>query len=450
MSRDLESLVCVSLSSKRNFSASEREQASIPAEPRLRVSIFNSWISDFRTQYGSEASLVYVATCHRIEFYAYGVPPNELLGRWTELCGQGVLKAECKTGLDAFEHLLRVTSSLASEVLGETQITGQVRQAFEESKKHRWLQGPLQRVFDEVLRITKRVRSETKIGSGTVSVAHVAVDGVLDVFESLSDKPVLVVGAGSMAQQALQRLMRIGSGPITWINRSRERLTNNPLSAYCQIQEFTELPRLAWEHAIIILATSSESPLLRLDDVGEAKKRREEPWSGPRIILDLGLPRNADERLHGFENYWVRNVDEFRDLADSGGRQRREALKIAEKIVQEERRSFAKLWNHWEQGALIGELFRATDQMIEDELSQLSLEDRPKIEYLVRNVYAKMMHQLLSQLRSLNEAEARQALETLSLAWRQSETSWQRQEQHLNLQSLPQSPLLKRLKESPL
>jgi len=450
MSRELDSLVCLSLSSKSNFSASEREQASVPADPRLRASVFKTWLEDFRTLSGEEASLVYLATCHRIEFYTFGISANEVLSRWAELCGQSVLQAECKTGLDAYEHLIRVTSSLASEVLGETQITGQIRQAFDEAKSQGWLRGPLQRIFDEALRVTKRVRAETRIGTGTVSVAHVAIDGVLDVFDGLSDKRVLVVGAGSMAEQALQRLMKIGVGSVTWINRTRERILANPLSSYCQILEFSELPRLAWENAVIVLATSSESPLLRLDEVKDAKKRREEPWEGPRIIVDLGLPRNADEKLHGHENFWVRNVDEFRDIVDSGNRQRREALKVAEKIVLDERLSFANLWNHWEQGLLISELFKATNLLIEEELAQLSLEERPKIEYRVRNVYAKLMHQLLSHVRSLGEAESRQALETLNMAWGQSETSWQRQVQELdpNQQSLPLNLLLRRLKEN--
>lgn len=448
MNREMDSLVCVSLSSKSNFAASEREQASVPADPKLRNSIFRSWLADFRARSGDDVSLVYLATCHRIEFYTYGIAPEELLARWTELCGQSVLKADQMTGLDAYEHLLRVTSSLASEVLGETQITGQIRKAFEEAKTRGWLKGPLQRVFDEALRVTKRVRAETKIGTGTVSVAHVAIDGVLDVFEGLADKRVLVVGAGSMADQAIQRLMKVGAGSLTWVNRTRERLLNNPLSSYCQIVDFQELPRLAWEHAVIVLATSSESPILRLDEVRNAKKRREDPWNGPRIVLDLGLPRNADERLHGFEDFWVRNVDEFRDLVDSGSRQRREALKAAEKIIETERAAFARLWNHWEQGILIGELFKSTNIIIEEELSQLSLEDRPKIEYMVRNVYAKLMHQLLSHLRSLDETEAKQALETLNLAWGQSETSWLRQVQELDqkTQNLPLNPLLRRLK----
>jgi len=448
MSRDIDSLICLSLSSKSNFTASERERASVPADPQLRSSIFNSWLEELRSRSGPDASLVYLATCHRIEFYTFAVNGDEILARWAELCGQSVLQAERKYGLDAYEHLVRVTSSLASEVLGETQITGQIRKAFEEAKSQGWLKGPLQRIFDEALRVTKRVRAETKIGTGTVSVAHVAIDGVLDVFEGLTDKPVLVVGAGAMAEQALQRLMRIGAVGITWINRSAERLLDNPLSAYCQILNYSELPRLAWENAVIVLATSSESPILRLDEVSSAKKRRENLWQGPRIVLDLGLPRNADERLHGFENFWVRNVDEFRDLVDSGSRQRREAIKIAEKIVSEEKLNFSKLWNHWEQGLLVGELFKAMNQLIEEELSQLSVEERPKIEYMVRNVYAKLMHQLISHLRSLGEAESRQALETLNLAWGQSETSWQRQSQDLEqkLQSLPQSPFLKRLK----
>jgi glutamyl-tRNA reductase len=450
--RGIDSLLCISLSSRRGNSAHEREQSNLPVDTQLRRSILSSWIQELRGDHGAEASLVYLATCHRIEFYAFGVPSESLLSLWTELCGPSVLKAEIHKGLAAFEHLLRVNSSLASEVLGETQITGQVKKAFEEARENGWLSSPLARSFDEVLRITKRIRAETKIGTGTISVAHVAVDGLRDVFEELGTKSALIVGAGSMAEQALQRLLKFGVGHITWINRSQDKLFERALASYCSIRDFAELPTLAWEHSIIVLATSAEAPILRLDNALPAKKKAEHLCCGPRIILDLGLPRNADERLHGYEDFWVRNVDEFRDLAEKSTQQRRDSLWVAEGILKEELSNFTRLWNHWEQGALVANLYQYTKNILDRELAKLNVEEKPEIEYLVRNVYAKTMHQLLEQLRSLEETEAKLALETLNLAWRQSETSWQKQtlEQDPKQQQTPPSLKPSRQLASPL
>ena len=433
---NLDQLQCLSLSSRNNCSAAEREQASLPADAKLKSSILNSWINDFRKRFGEDVALVYVATCHRIEFYFYGVPSAELRAVWTELCGQGVLKADHLEAMTAFKHLLSVTSSLSSEVLGETQITGQVRKAFDEAKTFKWLSNPLHRTFEEVLRITKRIRHESKIGTGTISVAHVAVDGLQDVFEDLSEKPALLVGAGSMAVQALERLMKQGVQSITWINRNKTKIQNHPLSGYCEIRDFEELDSLLWEHSISVLATSSESTLVIKDRVLKAKRKSEFHQSGSRVLLDLGLPRNVDERLHGENSFLVRNVDEFRDRADNVCSQRAQGLPIAQSIIENECIRFLSSWNHWSQGALVAQLYQSAEKSsqkhLERELANLGdnlrVEEKPKIEYVVKNVYAKMMHQLLESIRTLEESEARRALEALNLAWRQTDNSWQRQE----------------------
>ncbi len=426
---ELDQLQCLSLSSRNNCSASEREQASLPNDLKLRQSILKTWIKEFRTKFGNSSSISYIATCHRIEFYSYGIPPSELKAIWAELCGQGVLKADQFEGLDAFKHLVELSSSLISEVLGETQITGQVRSSYEEAKDWELLSTPLLRCFEEALRITKRIRHESKIGSGTISVAHVAVDGLHDVFEDLSDKKALVVGAGSMALQSIERLMKLDLQSLTWINRSREKIQQHPLSGYCEIRDFEELDTLLWEHPISVLATSSESTIVIKDRVLKAKSKADDIFRGQRILLDLGLPRNVDERLHGVDTFLVRNVDEFRDRADSHSSMRTKGLPIAKQIVQAECEKFINSWNHWNQGALIAELYQSSQKTLDYELSQIELnlgvEEKTKIEYVVKNVYAKLMHHLLESIRTLDESEALRALEALNLAWRQTDSSWQ-------------------------
>ncbi|NCN41481.1 glutamyl-tRNA reductase [bacterium] len=439
---EMELLQCLSLSSREDCSASEREQASLPSDAALKRSIISAWLKELREEYGEQCGLIYLATCHRIEFYFYGFPGSELKNLWAELCGQKVLNAKHLESVDAFQHLVEVSSSLASEVLGETQITGQVKQAFENSKEAKWISSPLLRVFEEVLRVTKRIRHESKIGTGTISVAHVAVDGLNDVFADLGNKRALVVGAGSMAQQALERLMKLEVASITWVNRSKEKIQKHPLSGYCEIRDFEELEALLWEHPISVLATSSESTLVIKDRVIQQKIKADKIIAGPKVLLDLGLPRNIDERIHGIHNFLVRNVDEFRDRAENVSSQRATGLPIAQKIVEEELLTFVSNWNHWSQGALVAELFKSSQRHLDRELnnlqSNLRVDEKPKIEYVVRNVYAKMMHQLLESVRSLEESEARRALEALNLAWRQTDISWQK---HQTSPQEPKNPL---------
>lgn len=438
---NLDGLFCLSLNSTAGVPASLREDAALPSDEKLKAAVIDNWLSELREEFGPNASLVYLATCHRIEFYGYGFPTSKLKALWAELCGQRIFSAEEHNGLNAYEHLLRVTSSLASEVLGETQITGQVRRAFDESKNRTWLRGPLQRSFEEVLRVTKRIRHETKIGSGTISVAHVAVDGVEDVFTELQDKRILVVGAGQMAQQALERLMSKGAKHITWVNRSRERLLKHPLSGFCEIGDFSHLNTLVWEHSVSVFATSAQSTLLIRDKVTTRKEFADRKVDSPRVLLDLGLPRNVDERLHG-SSFLVRNVDEFRDNAESSTEKRKEALKHAEKIVVEEVRGFINTWNHWSQGQLIAELYKNSQNYLAGEVDrikeQFGVEENSKIEYVVKDVYAKMMHQLLDAIRGLDDSKAQKALEALNLAWRQTENSWQKPQKSPQLASLNQ------------
>lgn len=431
---NMDLLGSLSLCSADGHDASLREDAALPSDEKLQQTVLNSWKESLLEDFGPDASFVYLATCHRIEFYFYGVPSDAIKALWAELCGQKVLEATETKGLETYRHILEVTASLASEVLGETQITGQIKRAFESSAAHKWSKagGVLQRSFQEVLRATKRIRNETSIGTGTISVAHVAIDGLEDVFSSLEDKRALVVGAGAMAQQSIERLMKHQVKHITWINRTKERILKNPLSGFCEVRSIEDLNRLVWENSICVMATSAQSPLLIHDPVLKQAGFAKTAVSGPKILIDLGLPRNVDDRLHGKMQFLVRNVDEFRDRAEDISSSRRQALPEAKRIVNEEIKKFLSIWNHWSQGQLIAKLFESSDKFLQEELlrlqSQFGVEEKSEMEYVVRDVYSKMMHQLLTGIRSLEDSQAESALEALVLAWRNTKSSWQNQQ----------------------
>ncbi len=415
MIHNLNELLVLGLSARAGDSAAIREVASLPSENLEEV--MTGWIQRLR-EINPEAGLMYLGTCHRIEIYAFGVEPEELNRLWLNERGISVDMLRSKKGEKAYEHLLRVASSLESEVLGETQITGQVRDSAEWARKRGFIKGPLDRCLQTALKSAKKIRSSTRLGEGVVSVAHVAVDGLQEVFDTLDDKKALVIGAGSMATQAIERLQRRGLRDITWINRTTDKIKNHRLAENCTIENFSNLHELVWKHSVIVAATSSSSPIVKRDDLKKAKPRSDYRCA-PRVLLDLGLPRNIEESIHGFLGFYLRNVDEFGNRVNVATEQRKLSLRQAEGLLDTEVSEFLDLWQSWGRAPLISQLVQNLEALRKSELRNLNLENNPKIEYLTRNIYAKLLHRLIEEINSLDEENSLMVLETLVLAWRQ-------------------------------
>jgi glutamyl-tRNA reductase len=437
MTAFLDQLCCWSLSVRDGDEASLRERATLDETEQEKL--LSEWIVEARRE-NPEAGLLYLSTCHRVEIYGYGIDPKRLKAHWLEARGVDVSDPRLKQGLTAFRHLVRVTSSLESEVLGETQITGQVKEASDKARQCGFSKGPLDRCVQQALRCAKKIRSATALGEGTVSVAHVAVDGLADVFDTLESKNALVIGAGPMAQQALERLVARGLRNITWINRTASKLEAHPLATQVRIEDYARMHELVWEHAITVAATSSTAPLLTVDPLRAAEKKvaarlGRSAIPVPRVILDLGLPRNVESSVHGHDGFFVRNVDEFKDRAEKNSERRRRALEEADQILELEIDNFIKLWKSWEKGPLMAEIFRGVEALRSHELasrtSSLGLEEDVEIEYIVRNIYAKLMHRVVEEVEALEPSLAHQVLETLVRAWRQPDQWLQRNPQQL-------------------
>ena len=412
----IDSLFCWSLSARDGDPVEVREAATLPMD---------DWsASPSRLATGDGQGLLYLGTCHRVELYGFGVEPEAALEAWSGLRKGHSFQPRLTTGVEALRRLIRVTSSLESEVLGETQVTGQVKDALDRDRKLGFVKGPLDRIIQFALNVSKRVRSQTRLGEGTVSVAHVAVDGLNDVFDSLESRAALVIGAGPMAEQALIRLRRNGIGAITWVNRTRERIESHELAAHCRIEDFHKRHELMWNHSIVVAATSSAEPVLRTSQLGACRQWVKQTVHGPQVVLDLGLPRNVDESLHGFQNFYVRNVDEFSTRIRENSDRRRRELADAEKIVQESVAEFLADFDRRSKGSKIGELFRLVEQARQLDLAQNDVEKNEEIDYLTRSFSAKLLHRLVQELESLsttNETVANQVLDTLLRAWRHSD-----------------------------
>ncbi len=425
---DINHFFCYSLSAKDGHSASQREKVAI-TEDKQNI-ILAQWKQ--RLLNDPNASFFYLGTCHRIECYGFGIAPNELKQMWSIHSERAALdEAKYYCGLDAYEHLVRVSASLESEVLGETQIAGQLKDALVHAKEMGTLRGALDRLSQQALRAAKRVRRETSLGEGTVSVAHIAVDGIRDFFDNFESKKALVVGAGAMAMQALERLKKMGVERITWMNRSLEKIQHHPLATHCQIAPLEDLHRLCSEQAIIVLATASSEVLLKRCELektlAQSKLERRKKQSAPlKVVLDLGLPRNVDPEIHEFYNFYVRNVDEFSNRVEQNKSIRSTQMLKAEQIVDEEVQLFLKLWNNWSRSAPVSELYRVLEGFRVRELEHLGLDNSPEIEYVTRGLFARLLHRLLEEVEDAEDPLATEVLDTLARAWRQDQ-EWPRE-----------------------
>jgi glutamyl-tRNA reductase len=415
---EIERVLCLSFSSRRGHPAPEREQVALT--PEEVETLIAAWTNELKKlgKAHPDAGLVYLGTCHRIEFFSYGINSEDLMALWSQSKGTTVFKAEVFVGIDAIEHWMRVGSSMESEVLGETQVSGQLKDAIETGRRFNQLGSVLDRCSQSIIKSTKKIRAGSKIGEGTVSVAHVAVDGLLDVFESVDRKQALLVGAGSMAIQSLERLFRLGFKNITWVNRSLEKIENHPMAKLVKIAPIGQLPQLVWENHVSVFATSSPKPLLRKTElITPVSPPR--AVQGPRIILDLGLPRNVDPEIHRKSDFFVRNVDEFRDQASAEGGRRNRALNEAKIILNSELAAFKRSWQHWSRAPQIAEIHSLYSEWIELTLVDFKLEENSEIGYKVRNLFSKLLHHLLQVLEEVDEdrlVDLVQELKSQSLA----------------------------------
>lgn len=277
----------------------------------------------------SSNAFFYLTTCHRIEVYGFGVDPALVRSSWCEATDANPTSLKIWREVAALEHFIRVCSGLESKIVGEHQIIGQVRNAMKECQEMGILGSPMNHILQRGLKIARTVRTESRIGEGRENLASVAIMSLYDIFESLNDKHFLIVGAGAMAILAIEKLRALKVTNITWMNRSVEKIESHPYARFCKVESFQNINAAVAKSAVTILATSSPHPLLTKETLCDASRKT----AKLRVILDLGLPRNASEDVQSI-GFILRNVDEFKEVLDDQDALRRDRVEHAERILR--------------------------------------------------------------------------------------------------------------------
>jgi glutamyl-tRNA reductase len=409
---------------------------STPVEIRERLAFDDARVDraldELAARYDCEA--VIVSTCNRVELYVarpQGGTPLDA-GMVTEFLGEfhGLGSADIAPHLiqhsneEAVRHLFRVAASLDSLVVGEAQIAGQVKLAYERARA-RGASGPLlNALFQQSFAVSKRVRTETGISRGHVSVSSVAVDYVKEVFTRFDDKTVLVIGTGKMGTLTLRHLMNLKPREILVSNRSLEKA--KLVAAECRgaAVAWEQLDDACAKADIVLSTTGAPEPIMPRRRWDQILTRRS---GGTVVVLDIAVPRDFDPRIHDGDRTCLFNIDDLKNIREKTLAERLEHVPPAEAIVEQEQRRFLRDWARRRHGPLIARLTQECDskrlaivaQVLAKMNGRLTEDDRRYLEKAFQLLQNQILHGPISALdEAAHEGHGGHLLEALRKLFR--------------------------------
>lgn len=241
--------------------------------------------------------------------------------------------------IDAVKHVFKVSSSLDSMIIGEPQILGQLKDAFELSLKKKTTGVILNKLFTHSIYTAKRVRTETRIAENAVSISFAAVELAKKIFTSLEGKKVMLIGAGEMAELAARHLINNGVSKVIVANRTYERGCQLANSFNGQAVLFEEFSKELVNIDIVICSTGASDYIIKKDQMQKVMRERR---NRAVFIIDISVPRNVSPDINDIDNVYLYDVDDLQDVVDSNMNIRKKEAENAEKIVFQEVDSFMK------------------------------------------------------------------------------------------------------------
>jgi glutamyl-tRNA reductase len=300
-------------------------------------------------------------------------------------------------------HLFRVASGVDSMVMGEQQILGQVREAYEAAAECGAAGHVMTALFQRALHVGKRARSETDISRGAFSVGHCAVELAKSVFGDLSGRRVLVLGAGEMARVTATHLAERGATAVFVAHRTYERARQLAQQLGGEAIGYESLGEFLKSVDILISSTSAPHHVLEREDMAAAMRARRE---APILLIDIAVPRDIDPQVGKLDNVYLYDIDDLGAVvaADAAARQA-EAEKV-ERIVQEEAENFMRWLRTRAAVPVLAALRESFDRVLRQELAhhqkrlgRLSPQDRQLLERMAAAVVNKLLHAPTSRLK---------------------------------------------------
>jgi glutamyl-tRNA reductase len=356
-----------------------------------------------------------ISTCNRVELYVVG-PGADLHDRTrtalASAAGEDLVPfLYSHHGEAAVLHLFRVAASLDSMVIGEPQVLGQVKDAFEQAQRLGAARGELARICSAAFGSAKRVRTETDLGKAATSMASAAVEMARHIFDRLEGKTVLLIGAGEMAELVGKHLRSAGVTRLVVANRTFERAEALAATLAGQAVPFDRLEDSLVLADVVVCTTASPVPVVTREKVARVLRPRKHR---PLFLVDLAVPRDVEPEVNTLDGVYAYDVDDIQKVINQNQASRAAAAAQAEVLVGEEVARYIRQRAVREQVPVLAQLRARAEQIRRAELeramgnlsSPLSAEQAKVIEAMTSAIINKMLHQPTARLRAVQAGDS--------------------------------------------
>lgn len=358
---------------------------------------------------------IILSTCNRVEIYAgvrdlaegeegikafiseFHTVPRDLLDNSLYI----------HKGQDAIRHMYRVASSLDSMVVGEPQILGQLKDAYEAALNSKSTGVFLNKLMRKSVSVAKRIRTDTKIAESAVSISFAAVELAKKIFDDLSTKSFMLLGAGEMAELAARHLINSGVKDVYVTNRTKSRAEELAHEFHGKAVPFESFTHDLTHTDIVICSTGAPHYVLLKEQMHKTMKERKQ---NPMFIIDISVPRNIDPAINELDNVYLYDVDNLQGIVDMNRQERSNEAEKAEEIVEEEINSFMKWLDSLAATPTIVALRNMAEEIRKSELEKTLTKLGPmeektirSIEHLTASIVNKLIHPPTAALKSEGE-----------------------------------------------
>jgi glutamyl-tRNA reductase len=381
-----------------------REKAVI--REKQQVTIMHRLSKLYRTR-----GIFVLSTCNRTEIYVCGRKAIKYMVdicTWLDnfkkervFCNQDFVYIY--KGRDAIHHFFRVISSLDSQIIGEPQITGQVKDAYEKSRSLKYTDIFINKMYNFGMQVEKQIRSKTYLTDGAVSISFAAVELARKIFHHLHNTTVLLIGAGETAELAALHFVKREVSKLIVVNRTFEKARHLAAKFQGETIKWGKLAKALEQADIVITATSSDNFIVNKHVIEEVAKQRD---YRPIFLIDLAVPRDIDPKVTDIDGVFLYNLDALQEIVQNNIEQRKAEIPKAEKIVEDHVLKYVKWYKTLPMVKTITQLSKYFEEIREQEFERLksrfpenTLADA---EYLSKSLMKKLLHHHIMTLRRSN------------------------------------------------
>lgn len=371
-------------------------------------------LTRFKELSGVEEAII-LSTCNRVELYANVTDARKASESIKDFLSEfhSINRGSLDDALylyddtNAVRHVFRVASSLDSMVVGEPQILGQLKAAFDLALSKKTTGVLLNKLMKKAISVAKRVRTETKIAENAVSISFAAVELAKKIFTDLSKRVFMLLGAGEMAELAAKHLISTGVNEVLVSNRTYDRACDLAKEFNGRPVKFDEFIQEMVRSDIVICSTGAPAYILTKNQMQKVMRERKQRQV---FIIDISVPRNIDPAINDLDNVYLYNVDDLQGVVDANMFERQKEAEKAEKIIEEEIDTFLKWQSSLDSVPTIVALREKAEEIKKEELDKLlhkipgiGEKEREAIEYMAAALVNKLIHPPTAALKEASE-----------------------------------------------